>query len=340
MSLAGLIGLATTGLSFSQSLSYSTSLVAPVPTLSIDFTSGVLDSRITFTRASTATYRDSTGARQTAAINVARFDHTAAGVARGLLLEIERTNLLLNSATLSTQDVAVTEQAYTLSFEGTGTVTLTGASTAGPLVGTGATDRVSLTFTPAAGTLTLTVSGTIESANLEAGSFATSWIPTTGTSATRSRDIPSLAIAGWFNQNVGTFVAEIEDGRTTSHAAAIFRDASNAIGLLCARTATLTRMFRQGASAYALADIASSPVNASTTYRVAGAYDYDTSTQAYVSVSGSAVTSATGAGAPVTAGALQLGGDAGFNDDSNYWLRRLTYFPQRLSNAQLQALTA
>jgi hypothetical protein len=77
------------------------------------------------------------------------------------------------SDTLATQTVAVTAQERTLSFRGTGTVTLSGASTAGPLVGTGADDIVSLTFTPTAGSLTLTVSGTVNDAMLELGPVRT-----------------------------------------------------------------------------------------------------------------------------------------------------------------------
>lgn len=78
---------------------------------------------------------------------------------------------LLNGA--ATQSVTVTAVAHTLTFYGTGTVTLSGASSAGPLVGTGVDDRVSLTFMPTAGALTLTVSGTITSPQLEIGSSAT-----------------------------------------------------------------------------------------------------------------------------------------------------------------------
>jgi hypothetical protein len=78
-----------------------------------------------------------------------------------------RRNLLTGTDDLATQSVTVTAVEHVLSFYGTGTVTLTGASTAGPLVGTGADDRVDLTFTPSAGSLTLTVSGDVNFAQLE-----------------------------------------------------------------------------------------------------------------------------------------------------------------------------
>ena len=87
-------------------------------------------------------------------------------------LTILPVNLLVSTAALSTQAATVTAAAHTLSFYGTGSVTLTGASTAGPLVGTGVGDRVTLTFTPSAGSLTLTVAGSVTSAQLVAGSAA------------------------------------------------------------------------------------------------------------------------------------------------------------------------
>jgi hypothetical protein len=108
----------------------------------------------------------------------------------GVLVErVETENLLSGTGTLSTQSVTVTAVPHTLSFRGTGTVTLTGASTAGPLVGTGATehDRVTLTFTPSAASLTLTVSGTVTDAQLEVGSVATSYTPNFAASGTATR---------------------------------------------------------------------------------------------------------------------------------------------------------
>jgi hypothetical protein len=83
--------------------------------------------------------------------------------------------LLLATDTMATQSATVTAVAHTLSFTGTGTVALTGASIAGPLIGTGAGNRVSLTFTPTAGSLTMTVVGSVTLAQLELGSTDTAY---------------------------------------------------------------------------------------------------------------------------------------------------------------------
>jgi hypothetical protein len=169
---------------------------------------------VTNTRASSGTFVDSAGVLQTAATDVPRFDHNpTTGESLGLLVEEARTNLLLNSGTLSTQSATVTAVAHTLHFTGTGTITLTGASTAGPLVGTGVgeANRVSLTFTPTAGTLTLTVSGTVTNAQLEAGAFRTSYIATTTAAATRAADVVSItgsAFSSWYRQDEGTVFVE------------------------------------------------------------------------------------------------------------------------------------
>ena len=70
-----------------------------------------------------------------------------------------RVNLLLATATLSTQSVTSLATNYTLSFTGTGTVTLSGTAT-------GVLSAGSNTFTATAGTLTLTVSGSVTLADL------------------------------------------------------------------------------------------------------------------------------------------------------------------------------
>ena len=72
-------------------------------TLNLDFTTGVLDSRLTFTRAAgTATYINSSGYVTTAAANTPRFDYDPVTLApRGLLVEGNVTNFITQSQALS-----------------------------------------------------------------------------------------------------------------------------------------------------------------------------------------------------------------------------------------------
>ena len=147
-----------------------------------------------------------------AAISEPRYDYDpVTGVCRGLLIEEQRTNALLNSDILVTRSAAVTATARTLSFYGTGTVVLSGAHSA-TVVGTGAFPaRTTLTFTPTAGTLTLTVTGTVQFAQLEIGTNASSYIPTTTAALTRSSDLCSItgaAFAGMYNDLAGTIFCE------------------------------------------------------------------------------------------------------------------------------------
>ena len=173
----------------------------------------------TLTRASAATFMGSDGLIQTATANTPRFDHDpVTRICRGLLLEDSRTNLLLQSARLSTQIVSVTAVTHTLSFYGTGTVTITGAHSA---VVSGAAVYPYLntfSFTPAAGSLTLSVTGTVEFANLEVGTSASSWIPTTTASAVRSADVCSILgtnFSQMWNATEGTLYASFYIYRST-----------------------------------------------------------------------------------------------------------------------------
>ena len=291
------------------------------------------NSLATFSRASIGTYIDDSGERRTAAVDTPRFDHDLiTGESLGLLVEEERTNLLLNSEILSTQIVTVTATAHTLSFYGTGTVTLSGASTTGPLVGTGADDRVELTFTPTAGSLTVTVSGSVTKAQLEVGSFPTSYIPTTNSSATRAADVVSIGGANFmsfYNQTEGTIFTDHRIQGTESSNGRVWK------------LTTANRLF----------------------YRSTGVLETNTSTQ-YLSFPGTVGVT----GFTKTAVAIKENDHAGFNSNDgvlrtansgttaaavllcigctqsgyqlNGHIKRLTYFNTRLSDATLSSIAA
>ena len=172
-------------------------LAGQVPAFDLDFTQQSIVNRIgginpTFTRAGSTKLAWDGTQFQSYAADVPAFQLAADGVWE-YLHEPTATNIYLNSNAPATQGITVTAQQYTLSFYGTGTLTLSGASTAGPLVGTGAEpNRVSLTFTPSAGSLTVTLSGSISRPQLETGPVATSPIITAGSAATRTADAMTI----------------------------------------------------------------------------------------------------------------------------------------------------
>lgn len=152
------------------------------------------------TRNTTATRINEYGIREIVSENRVRIDYSK-GKPR-FLVEPQRTNLVYPSTTATTQVRAVTAVEYTLSFYGTGTVTLSGAFSES-LVGTGANNRVTLSFRPTAGNLTLTVSGTVTDWQLEVGSSATSLIKTVSGSVTRNADVIS-------KYNIDTLIGQTE----------------------------------------------------------------------------------------------------------------------------------
>lgn len=182
------------------------------PTLLLDFANGKrMDSRVVFARSTTATRVNSKGQLELVDINVPRFVHDPITlVCQGLLLEKASTNLLLNSVlagtNLATQSVTTTAQQYTLSFYGTGTVTMSGAAT-GTLVGSGDyPTRSSITVTATAGSVTLTVSGSVKYANFEAGTVPTTFIPTAGSTVNRAAETFTMPTNGWYRGDEGTLV--------------------------------------------------------------------------------------------------------------------------------------
>ena len=296
-------------------------------------------SLVTFTRASSGTVTNSAGALQTAAIDVPRFDHNpTTGESLGLLVEEQRTNLLLNSGTLSTQSATVTAAAHTLHFTGTGTITLTGTSTAGPLVGTGTgeANRVSLTFTPTAGSLTLTVSGTVTNAQLEAGAFQTSYIATAGAQATRSADVASItgtAFSGWYNASEGTIYHQ---GRTPTAANFFSIDDGTVDNRITSyMPATTAPAFFVGASGVTQANISSSAITTGSMFAQASVYK----AADFVIVTNGGTVSTDTSGSVPTVNRMVIGTNNFGSANINGTIKRLVYWRQRLPNSTLQTLT-
>ncbi len=69
------------------------------PALLLDFTSGSLDSRVTFTRTGSASRVNASGLVESVSADTARFDYDPVTLAcKGLLIEVTRENVITNSA--------------------------------------------------------------------------------------------------------------------------------------------------------------------------------------------------------------------------------------------------
>ena len=247
-----------------------------------------------FSRASGGWQQNASGIWEPVVSGAPRDGHYINGV-RHLLLEGQRTNLLLNSATLSSQSVTVTATAYTLSFYGTGTVTLSGASTAGPLVGTGAGNRVTLTFTPTAGTLTLTVSGSVTTANLEAGASASSPIVTTGATVTRAADVLWFPIS-FGPLEVTVYTRFVEGGNANALVLYYIGSGANPLFLVDAQTTGYRAYHRNTAATVVTSTLTTKP-NVGDSTELVHTFTADGRVQLTQSIAGGAETNSTQSGA-------------------------------------------
>jgi hypothetical protein len=343
------------GLGLTPSTAVSSGRIGGRPALMLNFVdTTTLDSRVTLTRAAnTATRTNSSGVIELVNANLPRFDYDPVTLAsRGLLVEESRRNLLLNSlidgTSLSTQSVTVTAVSHTLSFYGTGSITLSGAATA-VVTGTGAyPNRQTLTFTPIVGVLVCTVVGSVQYAQLEINNATTgsSFIPTAGTAVTRNADVATMTgtnFSSWYNQTQGTFVvsASVLWQGNLARSVAVARGAvgiTDAINLFIGiGVGGAAGRFRDdivvaGANQAALGDAA--VLVANTPYKNALAYKANDFASA---TSGGNLRTDTSGTVPTVA-LLDIGNRNALSY-ANGHIQSVTYYNTRLSNTQIQALT-
>ena len=178
---------------------------------------------------------------------------------------------------------------------------------------------------------------------LEQGAFVTSVIPTTTTALTRSADEASVnTLSPWYNATEGTIYAEAVGVNIISGATRRFVEIGDGTSsdrfIVGYSSATNTRFLTlDGGVTQADINVATG-VLAGSLVKMAAAYAVNNFQQASNGTLGTADTSAT----LPTVTSMYLGGDFAFGAASalNGHLRRITYYPRRLSNAELQGITA
>ena len=180
-----------------------------------------------------------------------------------------------------------------------------------------------------------TGSAILYGAQIEAGAFATSYIPTVASTVTRSADVATITgqnFAQWYSSSAGSFVAEfrtIEAGVMSATSYVLAMDTSGSKRLIyVASGADVATTFDGTTIIGAVGDVTG--INA----KVASAYDG--SGRAIVSNGGAVATGAVVAAYSAST-VLNIGSLGG--GQSLGWLRNIRFIPARAADFQLQALS-
>jgi hypothetical protein len=263
--------------------------------------------------------------------------------------------LQVNDASTNNNRANVTFSLTTgqITTEATAVGTFSSASAAATSFGNG-WFRASLTFTSSTETglririypnnsTTVTSNGSngiyIWGAQLEAGSFPTSYIPTTNAAATRAADVASIDsgnFSSWYRQDEGTVFAEFQpranatagvvylNAGSVNEATRIFYDSTISNYTFSVRADSVEQSSINNLGAYVL-----QPERISAAYKV---------NDLAASRNGGASVSDVSATLPTGIDRLNLGTTQGPNY-LNGTIRRLTYWPARLPDSTLQTIT-
>jgi hypothetical protein len=183
----------------------------------------------------------------------------------------------------------------------------------------------------------------IAAPQLEQGAFATSYIPTTTAAATRAADSAVVTpISSFYNQSEGTLFAEFSRPQTTNVANFLYFGGASpnflAIENNATAPSTLNR-FLVESSAGAQANIAFTPISANTIYKFTGAYAPNSFQAAQNGTLGTEDT----AGSLPSVSQMSIGAGQFVSGSLfkilNGHIRKIAYWPRRLSNSLLQQLT-
>jgi len=175
---------------------------------------------------------------------------------------------------------------------------------------------------------------------LELGAFATSVIPTTTTALTRAADVASVnTLSPWYNASAGTIYSEFQSiGQTTTAKIALFDNGAGFADSLDQYLAVGAPRFDVYVSSSVQASLttAGGAIALNTTTKFSSAYAVNDF--AACRNGGTVVTDTSGTLPPVSR--FLLGNATLSTQFLNGYLRRVSFFPRRLSNAELQAITA
>ena len=218
-----------------------------------------------------------------------------------------------------------------------------GGATGKPITLTNEWQRVSISPTPtgyfqlriiSSGGMTAS-SVLLFGAQLETGSFPTSYIPTSGSAVTRAADVASLAVSEFgYNQDQGTVVAEAAPSDISSGGRVFSLNDGTGSNVVRSQAQNSNHFIViSGGAVQGNIDAGTFANNTFST--LSGAYKQN---DIAACIDGGAVVTDTSATIPTITN-LSIGQRYDGNNKINGHIKSIQYYPLRLSNAQLQALT-
>jgi hypothetical protein len=177
-------------------------------------------------------------------------------------------------------------------------------------------------------------------AQLEAGAFPTSYIPTTTAAVTRNADVITMTgvnFSDWYNQSEGTVYIVENSASANGHRSVTLSDGTTDNRL------TVGQHTSVGEYAISYMVVGGTGCSTMTTVvsdeqfnKIALSFDADGRN---ASINGAAVTTGTGT-TPLPVDRIYIG--SGYNGSvfGKIYIKQLQYYPRRLTNTQLQALSA
>ena len=176
----------------------------------------------------------------------------------------------------------------------------------------------------------------------ETGAFATSYIPTTTAQVTRAADFASMTgtnFSSWYRQDEGTLYGELNFiGQTASGwAYPISVNDGNIYNTIAIRRYyTLPVVFRLDIASGVIKSVTSTQSNNNIGIKIAGGYK---TLNFGASFDGSVVTSDTTVITSPIVNRLDIGHASGSSNYFTGYIKRIAYYPKRLSNTELQSIT-
>jgi len=170
-------------------------------------------------------------------------------------------------------------------------------------------------------------------AQLETGSFPTSYIPTSGSAVTRSADVASLAVSEFgYNQDQGSFVIKFDYNDPQNVGTKFLLSSTSSSRFAYTNGNTSTFYSYDGVTSLNYGSLSGD----GTQYILATGMD---SAGSVGVVNGGTLSTSTATPQDNVSTNIYIGSSAGTNQFLSAHIKSVQYYPLRLSNAQLQALT-